>query len=456
MTTLNVQMNNMRILQVVHDFPPRILGGTAIYTYNLSIELSKTHEVFVLHLRYGGFRYFLNYLKRNGLNIYELNIPFSEEIMRVLSLKATYIDSRVEEKFRELLIEIRPDCIHFQHLVGLSASLLKIAKEQRVPTVLTLHDYWFICPAVMLFKNSNKTICNGSDEQSENCFRCWNNGQAKILVNILRKFLAPKMFYEKLFELTLMKINSRKKFRERKDYMKSILLNSDIITAPSIFLKNIFITSGISKPKIMYSSNGYNLSAFKVFKKKKHANLVFGFVGNILEFKGVGVLVEAFNAVDSKDVELRIYGNVDQKPEFFKSLKTKKKNNNIRFMGKFTDANIPYSEIDILIVPSTACETGGPLVVKEAFATGTPVIASNIGCIPESVVDGVNGLLFRTGDSRDLFKKIISLIDNPHLISEFQKNIVPPRSIADQSKEFEEIYTAMICKYSSATSDSHL
>lgn len=441
----------MRILQVAHEFPPRdFCGGTGVYTYNLSMELSKTNEVFILYLKYGGFRYVFNYSKRNGLNIYELNIPLSEKIMRLFSFKATYIDAKVEEKFRELLIEIKPDVIHFQHLMGLSASLLEIAKEKGIPTVLTLHDYWFICPIFFLLKR-NFTICNGSDEQSENCFRCWNNMQARILADIWEKFLSPKMFSEKLLESALMKINSKKKFRERKEYMKSILLNPDIIIAPSLSLRKNFRTSGISEPKIMYSSNGCNLSAFNGFKKKKHGNLVLGFIGNVVEPKGVEVLVEAFNGVDSMDVELRIYGSFDRKAKYFKFLQTKKRNNNIKFMGKYHDVKNPYSEIDILVVPTLGLETGGPLVVKEAFATGTPVIASNTGCIPEFVIDGVNGMLFRTGDPKDLLKKIKMVIDNPHFISEFQKNIVSPRSITDQSKELEEIYSTMSCKYARAS-----
>ena len=447
-------MNEMRILQVTFKFPPRDFGGTGVYTSSLSMELSKKHEVFVLCLSTGGFRYSFNCSKRDGLNIYELNIPFNEEIMRLFSFKKSYIDSKVEKKFRELLNEVKPDCIHFQHLIGLSASLLKIAKEKNTPTVLTLHDYWFICPTIHLLKR-NSTICNGSDEQSENCFRCWNSERAHYIKG---KFFTPKSFSEKVIESALMKINSKKKFKERKEYMESILLNADMIIAPSLFLRNIFIKSGISESKIMYSSNGYDLSVFTGFKKKKHGNIVFGFVGNALEAKGAEVLVEAFNEVDSKDAELRIYGNFDRKTKSFKCFQTKKGNNNIKFMGRFNDLKNPYSEIDILVVPSIWCETGGPLVVKEAFATGTPVLASNIGCIPEFVINGVNGLLFRTGDPKDLFKKIKTIIGNPYLISEFQKNIVSPRSITDQSKELEEIYATLSCKYAAhaISESSHL
>ena len=125
--------DQMRIMQVVFSLPPSDCGGTGIYTQALSTELSKTHEVFVLCFSYGGLRYGFDRSKRNGLNIYELNIPFSEEIMRLFSFKKSYIDVKVEEKFGELLIEIKPDCIHFQHLMGLSTSLLKIAKQKGIP-----------------------------------------------------------------------------------------------------------------------------------------------------------------------------------------------------------------------------------------------------------------------------------------------------------------------------------
>jgi glycosyltransferase involved in cell wall biosynthesis len=429
----------MRILQVVHGFPPRNVAGTEVYTSLLSMELSKRHEVYVLYPAYGKFRYSFNYVERNGLNICELNIPFSERIMRLINLKSTYVNTKVEGKFRELINKIKPDCIHFQHLTDLSASLIEVAKEKGIPTVLTLHDYWFVCPATQLLKHDS-TICNGPDEQAENCFRCWNNEEAELLADILGKRLTPKMFPEEVFESILMKMNSKKKFRERREYMKPMLLKIDRIVAPSVFLRNMFIRHGISGTKIVYSSNGCDLSAFRGFKKTKHENLVFGFVGTVEKIKGVDVLVEAFKKIHSRNVELRVYGRYDRRSKFFKGLQTKIRNNNIKFMGRFNDLKDPYSEIDVLIVPSIWYETGGPLVVKEAFATKTPLIASNIGSIPEFVIDGENGLLFKAGDSEDLLEKIKMIIADSTLINKFQKNITPPKSIEDQSRELEELY----------------
>jgi len=120
------------------------------------------------------------------------------------------------------------------------------------------------------------------------------------------------------------------------------------------------------------------------------------------------------------------------------------KNRNIKFMGRFEDVKELYSEIDISVVPSIWYETGGPLVVKEAFVTKTPVIASAIGCIPEFVKDGENGALFEARNPNDLYEKMEMLIDNPKLIEDFKNNIYLPKSIAEQARELEEVYRGVL------------
>ncbi len=114
-------------------------------------------------------------------------------------------------------------------------------------------------------------------------------------------------------------------------------------------------------------------------------------------------------------------------------------------MGGFDNrevANI-FREIDVLIVPSVWQENS-PLVIQEAFASRTPVIASDIGGIPELIQDGGNGLLFQAGNINSLYEKIKSVIDNPQLLSELRQNIEPPRDIKVNALEIEEIYRRYI------------
>lgn len=433
----------MKILQVVHGFPPRKLtGGTEIYSYHLSNELSRRHDVHVFYPIYEGRTCSLNNFEKNGLKIHELNLPYNfiEEVKKKAVFNPHPINKTVEKKFVQILNKVAPDIIHFQHLIGLSASLIEIAEEKEIPTVLTLHDYWFICPTIQLLKDDYST-CEGPDEQAENCFECWNERQSKLIANHLTKCFIPENFLKRLPKAALSTINKKEKFLKRKVYMKSLMLKVKKLIAPSKFLRNLFTEYGIPADMIVYSNNGYNLSVFKDFRKKKKKKLIFGFVGTVAKHKGVDVLIDAFSKV--KNAELRIYGNYDLNSDYFKELSIKARKTNVKFIGGFKDIKQPYSEIDILIFPSIWYENC-PLVLKEAMITNTPIIASNIGAIPEFVKEGKNGLLFEAGNPEDLYQKICTVTDNPKIVDELKKYTGHVRSIQGQTKDIENIYRRAI------------
>jgi len=431
----------MRILQVVHGFPPRQRAGAEIYTYSLSKELAKRHEVHVFYPVCKTDRaYHLKSFEINGLKIHELPFNFLERITRLISFKSTFINKKVEERFRELLEEIRPDIVHFQHLINLSATLIEAAKSKNIPVIMTIHDYWLICPMIQLLNEEYK-ICSGPDKNGGKCYRCWNSRQAELLGNYLAKYSIPANL-SKQFNIVLNVINKRKKFRDRKKYMKSLLLKVDKLIAPSKFLRSVFVEYGIPENKIVYSDYGYDLGVFKGFKKRKEKNkIVFGFAGGIYRHKGVDILVEAFNKVNNKSVKLQIYGTYNPNSSYFKALMGKIKNRNTKFMGRFEDVKELYSEIDLLVFPSIWYENC-PLVLKEAMITCTPVIASSIGAIPEFVKDGENGLLFETGNPDDLATKMRMIIEDPNVMEEFRIGIV--NSVGVQAKEIEEIYEEVL------------
>lgn len=435
----------MKILHVVHGFPPERRGGTEIYTYYLSKELSNNHEVHILYPSKDPeiIAYSPNKYGNHGLHIVEHIIEmtnnqlFFRKVKELIDPKHTYKNAKIDRAFALLLDEIDPDIVHFQHLIDLSASLIEVVKERGIPAVLTLHDFWFICPMITLLR-SDYSICDGSDEEFENCLKCWNKAQAKSLAGFMAKYSIPRVL-AKVFELAEIAIN-RGRIMERNEYMKSLLLKLDKLIAPSRFLRDVFIQHGIPEEKIIYSNNGYDLSAFAGFRKREHDKLIFGFVGAVGMQKGVHVLVEAFNKVQRENVELRIYGDYNPRSNYFKELQAKAKNHRIKFMGRFEDVKWPYSEIDVLVIPSIWYETGGPLVATEAFIAKTPVIASNIGCIPEFLEDGKTGLLFEAGNADHLLEEMKAFIENPNLVKEFSANIGHIKTIGEQAREIERIY----------------
>lgn len=224
----------------------------------------------------------------------------------------------------------------------------------------------------------------------------------------------------------------------------------DLFIAPSQFLRNEFIRFGIPKEKIKFVPYGIETESFGGSKKEPSDKVRFGFIGTILPAKGVDILIQAFNKIKDRRVELKIYGKLfpyrgfEYYPGFIKKLV---KNESIQFMGGFNheDVSAIFSEIDVLFFPSIWNENC-PLTILEAFASKTPVIASRIGGVPELVDDGVNGLLFNPGDADDLYRKMQRVIENADILGKLKGKIPEVKNMETNAKEMEEIYNKLVGK----------
>lgn len=446
----------MKILQVIHGFHPYNVAGTEVYTYNLCQELAKKHKLAVfyrvddLDLK----EYTIKYNKLDILDIFTINNTFR----LYNSFEMTYRNDAIAEKFGWVLDQSKPDIIHIQHLLYLSTKIVEETIKRRIPMVFTLHDYWLICPQGQLLKNSMYP-CNGEDNFE--CINCilyqLSIKEHAISAYYFLKNFVPEYFvqlfkniylgYSKASFLT--KKKALNLIEERITHMKNICSEVDLFISPSQFLRRKFIEFGIPKDKIIILPYGFNLNNFKNFKKTSSDKLRFGFIGNLLLAKGVHILIESFNKIKNDSVELRIYGRVMSYKgmlcNYLRYIKKITKNKNIKFMGDFDYKRIAeiFGQIDVLVVPSIWYENS-PLVIQEAFATKTPVIASNVGGIPELIKDGINGFLFEPNNSEDLYRKINLIIENPNLLGEIRQNIKPPKSIEENAKEIEEIYNKLI------------
>jgi glycosyltransferase involved in cell wall biosynthesis len=117
--------------------------------------------------------------------------------------------------------------------------------------------------------------------------------------------------------------------------------------------------------------------------KKMPDVLRIGFIGQITHSKGVHILIEAVNLLNQahKDkIELSIFGNINHSMDYSTKLfELARDRSNIKFSGTYLhdqSAGI-FSQLDVLVVPSLWYDF--PLIIYEAFATNTPVIATNLG-----------------------------------------------------------------------------
>ncbi|MBO8180932.1 MAG: glycosyltransferase family 4 protein [Archaeoglobus sp.] len=445
----------MKILQVVHGFPPKSKAGTEILTYNLSKELAKNHEVHVFYPSYSNRKTSkIVSFRREGVVHHEL-IKTSDlytKVLKLLSFNPNYVshgDEKIEKTFERILDEVNPDIVHFQHLIGLSINLPLIAKEYS-PIVLTLNDFWLVCPTTH-FLDANRNIC--THFSPEKCSKC----VSKVLLDAGFKKLGWSQPNENILVKVLGEIYGlygKNKIKKRVSSIKKIISASDTIIAPSRTILHKFIENGFignrELKKLTLLHHGIDMSNLIKTKKASSNKIRFGFVGYMTERKGTHILIRAFNELKNTNAELRLYGTINLNNSYHRFVineikKIKNHNQNIKIMGSFNDIREPYSNIDVLVVPSITYEGFG-LVVQEAFATRTPVIASDIGALNEFVRHMENGLLFRVGDPHDLTKNMKMVLKDLSLIEKFRANIKPPKSIEEYAREVEKVYQALIQK----------
>lgn len=420
----------MNILQVIHSFPPEGMAGSEIYAYNLSKALSDRHRVSVFYRikdadmeEYG--------LKRDdydGLKVYKINNTLKD----YNSLERIYRNPDVEKKFSEVLDEVNPDIVHIQHLLFLSTGIIDLIKRRNIPIAFTLHDYWLLCPRGQLLRRDLQ-LC--SDPLRSNCLTCIAGG------------LSPGRISKKLFSF-LMQGN----FLKRADIgLTGIYDKVDLFISPSEFLRDRFIEFGMPQEKIIHSESGMDLGLFNDVKKTDSERIRFGYIGTLIPSKGPHILIKAFNRISPDKAVLKIYGRAPVNNGFFdyhSRIKwLSKGNKGVRFMGGFDNKDIAgiFCDIDVLVVPSLWWENS-PLVIREAFITKTPVMASDVGGIRELVREGVNGFLFGRGDVRALSDVIKRVVEDPGLINGLKQGYGRIENIEDDAGRTESIYSALLKK----------
>ena len=421
----------MKVLQVVHYFPPRHVAGTEVYTYTLSKALmSRGHRVRVYTKEDGYFDHGFVEIETTYDDLPVRTVYFNRRGLRAGNVvHAFYLsisNPAIDESFDLFLHEFRPDLVHFQHTDGLSASMISVAKRHGIPVVFTLHDYWSMCHRTQLITPSLE-ICEGPGSGAK-CAAC----------------IKHPMVTNRRFEQAI-RMGGRLAGMYRARFMRKMLLGADLLISPSAFLRQKFIEFGIPPDKIIFLDNGLSLERFRVVSRRPSSRIRFGFVGAIVVHKGLHVLVDAFNRLPTGKAELLIYGDPTIMPAYSDSVKRQMRHPDITFMGAFDNREVAevMSGLDLLVVPSIWPENS-PLTIHEAFLARMPVVASRVGGIPELVHHDRTGLLVETGSVEDLRAKMEYLINNPHMIQAYARNIERIKSIQDNAEELEQIYERLV------------
>lgn len=462
----------MRILYITHAYPPLSTGGTELSTQAMAQRMQAAgHDVRVLCAgKWGAGERYWNGESRDvvdGIAVTRLQINWSlaSDPNRYL-----YDNPHVAVYLEGYLAAYQPDVVHVTSCVTLSSSVISTSLASSYPTLVTLTDFWFICPQIQLIKGS-RALCDGHVAPGE-CIECmlWDTRTYRWPRKVL-----PKAAVRRMLELVAQRpgLTRRAGLRgmafdvvERRKVLQHRLAACDRIIVKSEYVRRVFQAHGVPTGLLTVLPDGDDTrwGAQAVRSRTKEAGnpvasetsattpesslprtLRIGYLGHIVHSKGVHVLLQAFKGLPPS-AELRIYGDNQHAPDYSTWLQQlSAEDSRISFCGKYTHEQLAeiMSALDVVVVPSIWPETFNH-VIREAFIAGIPVVASDIGAIPEIVQNEVNGLLFPAGDSPALQHCLQRLLEQPELLEHLSANIPAVKSIEQHSQELESLYQQVL------------
>lgn len=436
----------LRVLFVIHGFPPDTWAGTEVYTLNLATELQRRgHAVTVFTRAPAGDAQDADFQVAEdsfgGLRVLRMTHRLAHA-----DLRESYAQPRAEEAFRRVLLEEQPDVVHFQHLIHTSVGLVDVARDLGLATVAHCHDYWALCARVQLIRPDGVRCDEG---QGAGCYAC---------VKERPEWIGPLRALGRagggVFP-GLMDQLGHPGFRdmaEREERVVGAYAACDLQVSPSRFLREKLLATGRFDPhRFLFSDNGMRTDHLRALEKRPDpgGRVRFGFVGSLVWYKGGEVLLRAMARLGGRPAVLRVHGDFrpGEDPHHAELQRLAREGaGNVDFRGRFDNARLSevLSEIDVLIVPSLWLENS-PITIREAFLTGTPVITAGIGGMAESVRDGVDGLHFAPGDDASLAAAMGRFLDEPGLLGELARDLPRVKTIEEDAATTEVRYRQLLC-----------
>lgn len=311
------------------------------------------------------------------------------------TLARLFYSKEVERSVEGLSAEFQPDIAYvLYYLRKMSPSVLVGLKKSNVPIVVRLSDYGMFCPEHHCLRDQKPcTLCLGGDLLPSVRYGC-----VKGSVAISALDAAATLFHR------------------NRGYFD--LIDQFVTTNP--FMTDMMIQAGYPAEKLTCIPTFADIDAFRPAKDAPASPAYIAFVGRLDPAKGVHVLIEAMALLRRSHAappRLKIAG-VEHDPDYAKALRDQVQASDLAglvdFLGPLAAGDVAelVRGAQALVLPALWFENL-PNTVLEGFACGTPVIASDIGSLSQTVIPGVNGLLAPPGSVAILAERIAQVIDDP-------------------------------------------
>jgi glycosyltransferase involved in cell wall biosynthesis len=432
----------MKILYVVHSFPPFHWRGTEVYAMELATAMAASHEPYVFYLRDDpeaegvvleddGFR---------GLTVHRARMRIDPS-----NPKTYFFNPSQETVFKELLNRIRPEVVHFLYYTGgLSLNLPVIAAESGAGMFMTVTDFSGLCPRGQMLDRDEER-CPGPREGIR-CVPCLFDttvfADSRRIDRVLREYLP-------LWLMPARPGGELELVRKRIFTVREAFTTARLVIYPNANSKKLYHLARIRGQREEVMDYGIDTTPFASHEKSASEHTRIGFVGQLLPHKGLHVLAQALEGL-AGDWWLIVHGSLEDPGarEYHESLKFDRERVDFRGAFGFEDMNKVLEGMDILVVPSTWNENC-PLIVKYAIATGTClVLADQPGMVADR--DKLEcGRFFEPGDAESLREALVQAI-RERACKKSEAGVLEKvlksgaiTDIKEQARTLEELYDTM-------------
>lgn len=368
------------------------MGGAEVALYNTCRGLQRRGiECVVLHVSNRRPTRHDDWYQVDGIPVHRITY-FDRPAWLRHGLRLEVLDWRVLRAVRRTLREMRPALFHVHNVAHASLAPFVAARSTGTPTVSTLHDHWLLCPNNMLYQQDG-SACDPA-QHTDICGQCARQYQywgaiknrrkwfARLTQSVAR-FLSPS---QALIDLHVAAGYDRNRFR----LVPNELAKPDATTAPTASSHPgvaAICAEAATRPTIVFSGGGVTI---------KGAQVVLDAVPDLLA------------AVPN--VQLVIVGGGE--PDVLTAFR--RYDPAVQVLGRvpFNAMHALFGVADLTLLPSVWQENA-PMTIYENYQMGTPLVASNIGGIPELIEPGITGYLVPPNDPAALVEQVVQHLARP-------------------------------------------
>jgi len=454
----------MRIALLVHGLPPEHCTGVEVHALALARALAERgHQIECFTQVTDPTRPHLSQERREhsrGIAITRLAVNVSAQDER-----GRRIVRGAAEAFARFLDREKPDVVHVEHALRVGPAGLQAVRERALPLIVQAHDPLAMSLDYLLLRTDGAPLELAEDGRptadalarnalARACLeRTLHTGEhgAVVLPDWLTEELATELAQLLDGELAGERADEHERLerelaRETDEWCGAFAA-ADLFCASSEGLAELLRAAGVRVDRVVPCGiDGRDLRRLAGGRASRAgAPLRFGVLGGLRPHKGAQVALEAFAILRESgvtDVQLALRGEGEGLET--RALQTRAADLGAECTGAFDPTELPQllAGLDCLLVPSIWPENA-PFVIREAFAAGVPVIASEIGALPESLAHG-GGVLVPPNDAPALAACMSRLIADRGAFDELRSSIPTPLTIEVEAARWVMLYGSLV------------